>query len=576
MIIKSKIAVLATAVALASVSSVYAATPVNITASDAQSGNPASNTVDGSLDSRWSSQGEGQWIQYDFGEPVTLEAVKIAFFKGDSRSSTFQIESSDDASNWVPQPMGQADGSSAELQSYSLTQDTTAQYFRIVGFGNSSNNWNSITEVAFVDGEGEQPIPVIPGPIEICSVSASTDDGNVADNVLDGDLSTRWSANGSGQWVQLNLCEEAVVNAVDVAFFKGDSRSSTFDIETSTDGSSWSEVITNQESASNTVDEQTFTFTEVNAKYVRYVGYGNSSNTWNSLTEFSATACEGDSCEPVPCEETDSCPIIPCEETNSCPIPIIPDDCAANGQITYNGECAEYSEVYDAEHGDIGEEDHLISLVPIEMTFDALAAKHTTPNGNGWRHELKIKSSGGYRVAMTEVYELFKAKIHVNLDKGAKTIVAQHHASDTGTITKLYVADLNEGGFENAPDGTESDSTAMNGIFDVYIRLAKEDGSGETKHLLTTVRSGESFYFEEENDHGVITVKINGQELSSVTIEDSTESYFKFGNYHQAQNPETNEKLSSSDQDSWPAFYAEYFDESKITFTEMSYIRNVD
>jgi len=253
------------------------------------------------------------------------------------------------------------------------------------------------------------------------------------------------------------------------------------------------------------------------------------------------------------------------------------NECESTGKILYNGSCEEYSEVFEAESGNLGSEDHIISLSPIEMTFDALAAQHVTENGNGWRHELKIKSSGGYRVGMTEVYEEFKATITAKLDDGAKTIVAQHHADTTDTITKLYIADLDEGGFENAPDGTESDSVAMNGIFDVYIRLAKEDGSGETKHLLTTIKSGESFEFEEVNDHGTVTVTINGQSLSPITVDDSSESYFKFGNYQQAQNPETGDKLASGDADGdFSDFYAEYFDISQITFTDMSYTRTVD
>ena len=62
--------------------------------------------------------------------------------------------------------------------------------------------------------------------------------------------------------------------------------------------------------------------------------------------------------------------------------------------------------------------------------------------------------------------------------------------------------------------------------------------------------------------------------LGSIKVDDSSESYFKFGDYHQAQNPETGEKID--DKDDWPSFYDEYISESDITFTNMSYIRNVD
>ena len=136
--------------------------------------------------------------------------------------------------------------------------------------------------------------------------------------------------------------------------------------------------------------------------------------------------------------------------------------------------------------------------------------------------------------------------------------------------------DTNEGGFGNDPFGNGSDSVAQNGIFDVYIRLAKEDGSGETKHLLTTMRSGESFDFEEINDHGEITVSVNGRSIGDpLKIEDSTESYFKFGNYLQVYHPVTGSK--DYDQDEFEQFYKDLgITESTITMTNLSYTRNVD
>ncbi|TEW55771.1 hypothetical protein E2R68_05190 [Psychromonas sp. RZ22] len=410
----------------------------------------------------------------------------------------------------------------------------------------------------------EPNLPIIPDSCVVSAIASSSDGDNVASNVLDNNTSTRWSGDGLGATLRLDLCEYTTINGVNVALYNGDSRSSTFTVEVSNDAATWTNALAKTTSSGNSVEIESYDFDKITARYVRYTGYGNSDNTWNSVTVFSVVECTGNDCEPEYPTEPDK--------------PVIPDnDCEVSGQISFNGTCAEWLEVYEVEHGELNEDDHLISYSPIEMSFDALAAKHVTPNGNGWRHELKIKSSGGYRVAMTEVYELFKAKITANLSNGSKTIVAQHHADTTATITKLYIADLDEGGFANAPDGTESDSKAMNGIFDVYIRLAKPDGSGETKHLLTTIKSGESFYFEEENDHGLVTVKINGQALAPIMVNDSSASYFKFGNYHQAQNPETGDKLASGNADGdYEEFYEQYFETSEITFTEMSYIRNVD
>ncbi|WP_299262989.1 carbohydrate-binding protein [uncultured Psychrosphaera sp.] len=216
--------------------------------------------------------------------------------------------------------------------------------------------------------------------------------------------------------------------------------------------------------------------------------------------------------------------------------------------------------IWDLEGGD----NDLDPVVGDSMVFDALAAQHVTPNGNGWRHELKIKSDE--RVAMTELYENFQSNIKLDISDGSKMIVAQHHASDTGTIMKLYVSDTSESGFD--------DSVANNGIFDVYVRLAKEDGSGEEKQALGTIRSGDNFDFQVINDHGFVTVNAMG-ETFSLTIEDSSESYLKFGNYLQAQDAESGDDVDDSAD--WADFYSDAgITESVLTFTNLSYERNVD
>jgi len=394
---------------------------------------------------------------------------------------------------------------------------------------------------------------------ETLTIDSAKDWGNghssyPASNTIDGSLawSSRWAASGSPVNLQLNLASVQKVTKVGISWGKGDTQVYTFEIwaRKATSGD-WTKVYDDVSSGSSTSIE-VYDIDDIDAQQVRVKTFSNTAgSTWTNIKEVELYgSSDDDSTTPIT------------------------DECEGSGKISYNDSCVEWSEVFEVENGKLGEDDHIKSYSPIEMAFSALEAQHETTNGNGWRHELKVKSSGGYRVGMTEVYENFKAKIKVELSDGAKTIVAQHHAATTDTITKLYVADLDESGFENAPDGTSSDSVAMNGVFDVYIRLAKEDGSGETKHLLTTVKSGESFDFEEENDHGKITVTINGKSLSAISVDDSSESYFKFGNYHQAQNPETGDKVSSHSD--WPDFYEEYFSESTITFTNMSYIRNVD
>ncbi len=126
---------------------------------------------------------------------------------------------------------------------------------------------------------GTTPPPCVP-------VSASTDDGNVPSNVQDNDYNTRWSADGSGQWIQFCLNSSATVTGVDMAFYQGNTRTATFDVQTSTDGSNFVNAATGLRSSGTSNALQTFSFTGRTAKYVRIIGRGNSVSTWNSYTEI--------------------------------------------------------------------------------------------------------------------------------------------------------------------------------------------------------------------------------------------------------------------------------------------------
>src|SRR5262245_24897527 len=51
----------------------------------ADDGNVPANTLDGSLATRWSASGDGQWIRFDMGTARTVGSVRIAWHKGDQR-----------------------------------------------------------------------------------------------------------------------------------------------------------------------------------------------------------------------------------------------------------------------------------------------------------------------------------------------------------------------------------------------------------------------------------------------------------------------------------------------------------
>jgi hypothetical protein len=74
------------------------------------------------------------------------------------------------------------------------------------------------------------------------SVTASTSDTNVAGNAVDNNLTTRWSGNGDGAWIQFDLGTDRLVESVSIAVYNGNGRRNQFDLQTSTGGGVWTTV----------------------------------------------------------------------------------------------------------------------------------------------------------------------------------------------------------------------------------------------------------------------------------------------------------------------------------------------
>ena len=135
-------------------------------------------------------------------------------------------------------------------------------------------------------GTTPAPAPLVP----VAAVSASTDDGNVPSGTLDNNYTTRWSAQGDGQWIQYDFPAAYQVSAAAVAFYFGTARTTAFDVQTSLDGTTWTTAFS-AVSSGTTNALQSFALPARSwASHVRIVGHGNSQGTgWNSLTEVQFT-----------------------------------------------------------------------------------------------------------------------------------------------------------------------------------------------------------------------------------------------------------------------------------------------
>ncbi|MCK9478303.1 MAG: polysaccharide lyase beta-sandwich domain-containing protein [Firmicutes bacterium] len=122
---------------------------------------------------------------------------------------------------------------------------------------------------------------------DIISVTAAGDDGNIPENVLDGNLLTRWSLQGTeDSWLILEFDEVKPIGLIGVAQYNGtEGRMATFDLDVSDDGLNWVTVFSGNSSGT-TNDIEYYNAGDVNARFVRYNGHGRTYSDWNSVTEI--------------------------------------------------------------------------------------------------------------------------------------------------------------------------------------------------------------------------------------------------------------------------------------------------
>ncbi|SHK35298.1 Por secretion system C-terminal sorting domain-containing protein [Reichenbachiella agariperforans] len=122
--------------------------------------------------------------------------------------------------------------------------------------------------------------------LNIVAVMASAEqDGNGKENAIDGDMDTRWSAEGE-QHLTLELDGVHEVSYVKIAFLNGDERTTTYKVDLSEDNTTFVNLVAKTESAGFTEDFETIDFEDTIAKYIKLTGFGNSSSDWNSISEI--------------------------------------------------------------------------------------------------------------------------------------------------------------------------------------------------------------------------------------------------------------------------------------------------
>jgi len=249
----------------------------NAKASNEDGENYAMNAVDGKAVTRWSANGDDQWLEIDFGYKKDVNAIEMAFFKGDTRIQMFDVY----VEGSLVLKDQKSSGKSLGLERFSF-EEVSGEKLSIFGHGNTENTWNSITQIVACSKnldknehdsnmEEDETCDKI-SKLDVKSVDASSNDGNVPENVLDGDMKSRWSASGE-QSIVLSFDRPVFVYEVGIAFFKGNERKALFDILVKTQDGLWEEILVDGNSAKGNGIES-YDIMAGNVVAVKIVGYG--------------------------------------------------------------------------------------------------------------------------------------------------------------------------------------------------------------------------------------------------------------------------------------------------------------
>lgn len=163
----------------------------------------AANAIDGDTTpaSRWSALGSHQELVLDLGEVKTIGSLKVKWHQGAERQASFSVDTSVDQSTWQNVlTESTSSGKHSGFEQVNLTS-SDARYVKIVGMGNSENDWNSIVEIQAHSCEGAdgEIIDLFPNELGIelvdwyLSVPTDEDNSGTSDSIDENELASGYT-----------------------------------------------------------------------------------------------------------------------------------------------------------------------------------------------------------------------------------------------------------------------------------------------------------------------------------------------------------------------------------------------
>jgi hypothetical protein len=205
--------------------------------------------------------------------------VRMEMYLDRANTNTWtKVASRDDTGSWKVPNANRCEGSQTEV----INWGGPKAVFRWDAATDVDVTKLSVREIA---PGGGQP-PACGTAARVASAAASTSEAvNPPAQAIDGDLLTRWSGQGSGASLVLDLGSAQALCGTKVAWHKGSTRWNDYTVYTSTDGTTYTKAWEGRSSGTTNALETRLFQAPRTGRFVKISFWGNPENDWASITE---------------------------------------------------------------------------------------------------------------------------------------------------------------------------------------------------------------------------------------------------------------------------------------------------
>jgi len=210
---------------------------------------------------------QGEHVELDGSDSYDPDGDEITYAWSQVSGSQVVLVSSDSATPTFTSPNGNT--------------DITLEFELIVSDGMSTSQPSAVTVLVIAPDFDCTDVLPIAG-----TFASGYESNHPPAHAVDSNPSTRWSENGDGSWISIELGGQTDICGVDITWYKGNLRSSDFIIALSDDGTNFTDVYSDESSGS-TESAESYIFSDTaSATHIRITVNGNTQNDFASITEI--------------------------------------------------------------------------------------------------------------------------------------------------------------------------------------------------------------------------------------------------------------------------------------------------